>query len=75
MQPPLPDCWLKLLIPFYFSNVGYKYFANDLQAIGRLRGQVLKKLDVLKSEMILMSFGPSRREIEQVRKKNNMCSI
>lgn len=50
--------------------IGYKYFVDDLRAISRLRGNVLKNLVVLRSEMMesfddTASPTTTSREIEQ----------
>ena len=50
--------------------LGYKYFADDLRAISRLRGSALKKIDVLCTEMTVsqdpMSQPLTLNDIERV---------
>lgn len=64
-------CIYIIFISFYRYFAGYKYFADDLRAISRLRGSVLKRLDVLRSEMVesfidTASPNTTSKEIEQV---------
>jgi hypothetical protein len=66
--------FLTLISTFVRDVAGYKYFADDLRAISRLRGTDLKKIHVLRTEMTEspddMSQQFTFREIERVRIRN-----